>query len=130
MLRALLATPRARSTRTTERELIALREACFASEDMLEGVRAFAEKRDAALAGPVACAVVCTWNVNSLRARLPRVLELLEKHAPDVVLLQETKVAPDQYPEAELRGGRVRLRPSQRRPVGGRRDPREGGARA
>jgi exodeoxyribonuclease-3 len=30
------------------------------------------------------------------------VLELLEKHAPDVVLLQETKVAPDQYPDAEL----------------------------
>ena len=27
------------------RELIALREACFASEDMREGVRAFAEKR-------------------------------------------------------------------------------------
>ena len=46
--------------------------------------------------------LVCTWNVNSLRTRLPRVLELLEKHAPDVVLLQETKVAPDQYPEAEL----------------------------
>ncbi len=33
-------------TPETERELIALREACFASEDMLEGVRAFAEKRD------------------------------------------------------------------------------------
>jgi enoyl-CoA hydratase/carnithine racemase len=31
----------------TERELIALREACFSSQDMLEGVRAFAEKRDA-----------------------------------------------------------------------------------
>jgi enoyl-CoA hydratase/carnithine racemase len=31
----------------TERELIALREACFASEDMKEGVRAFAEKRPA-----------------------------------------------------------------------------------
>ena len=30
-----------------ERELIALREACFASEDMQEGVRAFAEKRPA-----------------------------------------------------------------------------------
>ena len=30
----------------TERELIALREACFSSDDMLEGVRAFAEKRD------------------------------------------------------------------------------------
>ena len=46
--------------------------------------------------------LVCTWNVNSLRARLPRVLELLTKHAPDVVLLQETKVAPDQFPESEL----------------------------
>jgi exodeoxyribonuclease-3 len=45
---------------------------------------------------------LATWNVNSLRARLPRVLELLEKHAPDVVLLQETKVAPDQFPAAEL----------------------------
>ena len=43
-----------------------------------------------------------TWNVNSLRARMPRVHELLEKHAPDVVLLQETKVAPDQFPAAEL----------------------------
>ena len=30
-----------------ERELIALREACFASEDMKEGVRAFGEKRPA-----------------------------------------------------------------------------------
>jgi exodeoxyribonuclease-3 len=47
--------------------------------------------------------IVCTWNVNSLRARLPRVLELLGKHSPDVALLQETKVAPDQYPDAELR---------------------------
>ncbi len=46
--------------------------------------------------------LVCTWNVNSLRARLPRVLELLDKHAPDVVLLQETKVGPEQYPDAEL----------------------------
>jgi len=32
---------------STERELIALREACFSSDDMLEGVRAFAEKRPA-----------------------------------------------------------------------------------
>ncbi|MCU0257675.1 MAG: exodeoxyribonuclease III [Solirubrobacteraceae bacterium] len=47
--------------------------------------------------------ILATWNVNSLRARLPRVLEFLEAHAPDVLLLQETKVAPDQFPEAELR---------------------------
>ena len=46
---------------------------------------------------------IATWNVNSLRARMPRVLELLDKHAPDVVLLQETKVAPDAFPADELR---------------------------
>jgi exodeoxyribonuclease III len=46
--------------------------------------------------------LVVTWNVNSLRARLPRVLELLTVHQPDVVLLQETKCQPDQFPVAEL----------------------------
>jgi enoyl-CoA hydratase/carnithine racemase len=45
VLRALLGAEGAISPEA-ERELIALREACFASEDMLEGVRAFAEKRD------------------------------------------------------------------------------------
>ncbi len=43
-----------------------------------------------------------TWNVNSLRARLPRVLELLEGHQPDVVALQETKCTPANFPVAEL----------------------------
>jgi exodeoxyribonuclease III len=43
-----------------------------------------------------------TWNVNSLKARLPRVLELLEAHEPDVVCLQETKVAADAFPHGEL----------------------------
>lgn len=45
---------------------------------------------------------LATWNVNSLRARLPRVLELLGAHAPDVLLLQETKVAPDAFPAEAL----------------------------
>jgi exodeoxyribonuclease-3 len=45
---------------------------------------------------------IVTWNVNSLRARLPRVLELLGEHRPDVVCLQETKCAPDTFPAAEL----------------------------
>ena len=44
-----------------------------------------------------------TWNVNSLRARLPRVLELVAQHAPDVLCLQETKVEPGQFPHDELR---------------------------
>lgn len=43
-----------------------------------------------------------TWNVNSLNARLPRVLELLEEHRPDVLCLQETKCEPDTFPHAEL----------------------------
>jgi exodeoxyribonuclease-3 len=43
-----------------------------------------------------------TWNVNSVKARLPRLLEWLEKSAPDVVCLQETKVAADGFPAAEV----------------------------
>jgi exodeoxyribonuclease III len=43
-----------------------------------------------------------SWNVNSLKARLPRVLELLDEHTPDVVCLQETKVATAAFPHEEL----------------------------
>lgn len=43
-----------------------------------------------------------TWNVNSIRARLPRVLELLEQHAPDVACIQETKVAAGAFPHEQL----------------------------
>lgn len=43
-----------------------------------------------------------TWNVNSLRARLPRVLEFLDEHVPDVLCLQETKCDPDAFPHDAL----------------------------
>ena len=43
-----------------------------------------------------------TWNVNSLRARLPRVLELLDLYRPEVVCLQETKCTVENFPVAEL----------------------------
>jgi exodeoxyribonuclease III len=43
-----------------------------------------------------------TWNVNSLKARLPRVLEFLAEHQPDVVCLQETKTSPEAFPVSEL----------------------------
>ena len=43
-----------------------------------------------------------TWNVNSIRARLPRVRELLDVHRPDVVCVQETKVADDTFPHDAL----------------------------
>jgi exodeoxyribonuclease-3 len=45
---------------------------------------------------------VATWNVNSLAARLPRLVEWLGQAAPDVVCLQETKVPHDAFPAAEL----------------------------
>jgi exodeoxyribonuclease-3 len=46
--------------------------------------------------------LIVTWNVNSLRARLPRVLEFLERHQPDVLCMQETKVSDEQFPADEL----------------------------
>lgn len=46
--------------------------------------------------------IVATWNVNSVRARMERVLEFLEVHQPDALLLQETKVSQDQFPFLEL----------------------------
>lgn len=41
---------------------------------------------------------IVTWNVNSLNARLERVEEWLELFEPDVVCLQETKLANDAFP--------------------------------
>jgi exodeoxyribonuclease-3 len=41
---------------------------------------------------------IATWNVNSLKARLPRVEEWLEYAAPDVLCLQETKLADKAWP--------------------------------
>jgi len=45
---------------------------------------------------------VATWNVNSIRARLPRVLEFLERKKPDVVCLQETKCIDEAFPREPL----------------------------
>lgn len=41
---------------------------------------------------------VATWNVNSIRVRLPHVLDWLERHEPDVLCLQETKVPDEDFP--------------------------------
>lgn len=45
---------------------------------------------------------LATWNVNSIRARKAQVLGWLESEAPDVLCLQETKVADDDFPVAEI----------------------------
>lgn len=41
---------------------------------------------------------IATWNVNSVGARLPKVLEWLSSAAPDVLCLQELKCADDAFP--------------------------------
>jgi exodeoxyribonuclease-3 len=43
-----------------------------------------------------------TWNVNSLKMRMPRVLEFLETYKPDVLCLQETKADPGKFPNLEF----------------------------
>jgi exodeoxyribonuclease-3 len=45
---------------------------------------------------------VATWNVNSLTARMPRVTDWIESNQPDVLCMQETKVADDKFPETEF----------------------------
>jgi exodeoxyribonuclease-3 len=45
---------------------------------------------------------LATWNVNSIVARLPRVLAWLESARPDVLCLQETKVADDKFPAGPI----------------------------
>jgi exodeoxyribonuclease-3 len=41
---------------------------------------------------------IATWNVNSLKARLPRVEEWLAQRTPDILLMQETKLADEAAP--------------------------------
>ncbi len=45
---------------------------------------------------------IATWNVNSVRARLPRVLEWLESAKPDIVCLQEIKCLDEQFPREPI----------------------------
>jgi len=44
---------------------------------------------------------LATWNVNSVVARLPRLVDWLETSRPDVLCLQETKIADASFPRAE-----------------------------
>jgi exodeoxyribonuclease-3 len=48
---------------------------------------------------------VATWNVNSAKQRLPRLLAWLDERRPDVVCLQETKLADDAF--TQLLGGEL-----------------------
>ncbi|MEX2372968.1 MAG: exodeoxyribonuclease III [Dehalococcoidia bacterium] len=52
--------------------------------------------------------LLATWNANSLRARIPRVLEFLEKHRPDALCLQETKVHGETFPHMDFQSAGYR----------------------
>jgi len=45
---------------------------------------------------------LATWNVNSLAVRLPQVLDWLAANPVDVLVLQETKLADDKFPHADI----------------------------
>ena len=45
---------------------------------------------------------LCTWNINSVRLRLPLLARLAEEYSPDVICLQETKCADEFFPHLEI----------------------------
>ena len=45
---------------------------------------------------------LATWNINSLAVRLPQVVDWLALNPVDVLVLQETKLTDDKFPQAEL----------------------------
>lgn len=45
---------------------------------------------------------IASWNVNSLKVRLPHLLQWQESSKPDIVALQETKLEDQNFPDSEL----------------------------
>ncbi|PLX35392.1 MAG: exodeoxyribonuclease III [Hyphomicrobiales bacterium] len=46
--------------------------------------------------------IIASWNVNSIKARLPRLLEWLEERKPDIACLQEIKTVDEGFPRAAI----------------------------
>jgi exodeoxyribonuclease-3 len=53
---------------------------------------------------------IASWNVNSIRRRMPILLDWLQRNQPDVMCLQETKVQDELFPAAELSEAGYRCR--------------------
>lgn len=45
---------------------------------------------------------IVTFNVNGIKARLPRLIEYLDEQAPDIICLQELKASDETFPERDL----------------------------
>ncbi|MFV0279849.1 MAG: exodeoxyribonuclease III [Rhodoblastus sp.] len=46
---------------------------------------------------------IATWNINSVRLRMPLVARYLQEHRPDVLCLQETKCRDSEFPSSAFR---------------------------
>jgi exodeoxyribonuclease-3 len=53
--------------------------------------------------------IIATWNVNSLKVRLPHLLDWLARHRPDAICLQETKTEDAKFPAADLQAAGYQL---------------------
>jgi exodeoxyribonuclease-3 len=51
---------------------------------------------------------LATWNLNSLKVRLPQLLNWLDQHQPDVLCLQETKLEDTNFPVEPIRAAGYR----------------------
>ena len=47
--------------------------------------------------------IISSWNVNSIKVRLPNVLKYLHDFKPDVLVLQETKSIDDNFPHQPIK---------------------------
>ncbi|HEX3692454.1 MAG TPA: exodeoxyribonuclease III [Solirubrobacteraceae bacterium] len=62
---------------------------------------------------------VVSWNVNGIRARMPRIAELLRRERPDILCLQETRCPFRHFPHQRLQRLGYRAEHSPGRPNGG-----------
>jgi exodeoxyribonuclease-3 len=53
---------------------------------------------------------LATWNVNSLAVRLPQLLAWLAEHPVEAIVLQETKLTDDKFPQTEIEAAGYRAR--------------------
>jgi exodeoxyribonuclease III len=54
---------------------------------------------------------IATFNVNSIRRRVPHLRRFLERHEPDLVFLQETKCRSDEFPQLDFADTAYRVHP-------------------
>jgi exodeoxyribonuclease-3 len=52
---------------------------------------------------------IATWNVNSIKVRLPQLLQWLQAEQPDLMGLQETKVVDDVFPATDIENAGYRV---------------------